>query len=646
MIAVVFAIASYAVGQERVEVRTPGRVIVLSSKELLSKKISTGLLVLKFRGELNDELLSELDRRGIEVVDLIEKHTYWARARGYADVSDIKALEVIVEPTAEDKITPLLSEHLSKLRDEGMKIVVTVSFFESTGNTGALELLRSLDAKAADSAMLYGNRMIVEIEASGISELAASELVSTLECGPGKKVGYNFNTARSLGVDQVWNKYRVDGDGVNVGIWDGGSVFPHNAFGNRLVVVQKVDPEDHATHVAGTIAAGRKKRQSRGMAYSSSLYSYDYEGDVPTEMASAVREYGVLLANNSWGYATGWELIYWGAEYGNLWTWFGKENFGRYSSEAAAYDKLIYQKDISVVFAAGNDRGDDFIDWAWVDYASSTLYWGLVIGRDGPYKTIGSNASAKNVITVGATRGKSWMSDFSSWGPTRDGRVKPEVVAPGVNVFSTMNKGKYGRLSGTSMSTPAVTGSLALLCEQWKEHAGEYPTNAVLRNIIAITATDRNPRGPDYKFGFGVLNVEKAAALIEANKENKIIIENAVTRKERTHKYTLSLYGKPTSRNVCLAWTDPPARADASSALVNDLDIRVIDPNGKVYYPWTLDGDRPSKSALQGINDADNIELVWLKNAKEGEWTIEVTAVYFGKGTRQKYALSVCTVDK
>ncbi|HUX08684.1 MAG TPA: hypothetical protein VMX35_15395, partial [Acidobacteriota bacterium] len=91
MIAVVFAIASYAVGQERVEVRTPGRVIVLSSKELLSKKISTGLLVLKFRGELNDELLSELDRRGIEVVDLIEKHTYWARARGYADVSDIKA---------------------------------------------------------------------------------------------------------------------------------------------------------------------------------------------------------------------------------------------------------------------------------------------------------------------------------------------------------------------------------------------------------------------------------------------------------------------------------------------------------------------------------------------------------------------------
>ena len=165
-------------------------------------------------------------------------------------------------------------------------------------------------------------------------------------------------------------------------------------------------------------------------------------------------------------------------------------------------------------------------------------------------------------------------------------------------------------------------------------------------NIIAITATDRNPRGPDYKYGFGVLNVEKAAELIEANKENAIVIESAVTRKERTHQYTLSLFGKPASRNVCLAWTDPPGRADATWTLVNDLDIRVIDPNGKVYYPWTLDGDRPSKSAVQGINDVDNIELVWLKKAKEGEWTVEVTATYFGKGTRQKYALSVWMADK
>ncbi len=641
----IFAIALHS-DEKKVEITTPGRTLSVTTGSMPPREETSGLLVLKIRGEVDDKLSQALKQRGIKLLDYIEKNTYWARCQGAVDLSGIVSIEAAHKAEACDKITAVLSEHLKKVGDRKETVVVTASFFEGTDYRRIVSLLRGIGARPLSSSMLYGNRMLVEIDPATIAQFAEDESVAVLEPGPGKKVGYNSNTAKSLGVDQVWKNYKVDGEGVNVGIWDGGSVFPHKAFRNRLVVVQKVDPEDHATHVAGTIAASHKKKQSKGMAYGASLYSYDYKGDVPTEMASAVREYDVLLTNNSWGYATGWELIDWGPGYGYYWTWFGKADFGRYSSEAAAYDKLIYQKDVTIVFAAGNDRGDDFTDWAYVDYDSLIIYEGLVIGKDGPYKTIGSNASAKNVITVGATRGKSWMTEFSSWGPTRDGRLKPEVTAPGVNVYSTLTKGKYGRSSGTSMSTPAVTGSLALLCEQWKEHAGEYPSNAVLRNIIAITATDRNPRGPDYKYGFGVLNVEKAAELIEANKENAIVIESAVTRKEQTHQYTLSLFGKPASRNVCLAWTDPPGRADATWALVNDLDIRVIDPNGKVYYPWTLDGDRPSKSAVQDVNDVDNIELVWLKKAKEGEWTVEVTATYFGKGTRQKYALSVWMADK
>jgi hypothetical protein len=631
---------------EKSEVRTPGRKIVLTEAERLPKIISSGLKVIKFKGEIDERLAAELNRRGIDILDLIEKNTFWARCAGPADLSDLSGIEAVVTPSAEDKITPVLSERLAGIKDRAKAVGVTASFFEGTTEAQARALLRNLGVDASDCEMLFGNRMILEIQADKIEALAASELVMTLEPAPGRKMMHNYNTSVTVGVDEVRREFKVDGTGVNVGIWDGGAVYRHKAFGNRLTIVENVNPIDHATHVAGTIAAAGSNKQARGMAYGARLFSYDYNGDVPSEVASAIRNYGIIFNNNSWGYLTGWEYCYWDQFGDYFWTWFGKTNFGRYTSEAAAYDKLIYNKDVTLVFSAGNDRGDDFIDWVYIDAVAGYIYWGLIMGQDGPYMTIGSNASAKNVVTVGATNGGKAMSSFSSWGPTRDGRVKPEVCAPGVNLYSTLPDNKYGRMSGTSMAAPVVTGSLAVLCELWRNQTGEDPSNALLRNIIAITATDYGSRGPDYKYGFGVINVDKAAQLIAANQNGGVIVEGVVNKSNRTQRYTLQLYGSPASRNVCLAWTDPPARPDAYQTLVNDLDLRVIDPGGKTYYPWKLDGDRPNKGAQTGNNDVDNIELVYLKNAKEGTWTIEVSASYFGKGSRQKFVLSVCLADK
>ena len=93
------------------------------------------------------------------------------------------------------------------------------------------------------------------------------------------------------------------------------------------------------------------------------------------------------------------------------------------------------------------------------------------------------------------------MSFFSSWGPTDDGRIKPDVVANGEAVYSTLGSGDvaYGAIGGTSMSTPSACGSAALLIEQFgRLFPGQAMRASTLKSLLILTATDRGQVGPDY----------------------------------------------------------------------------------------------------------------------------------------------------
>ena len=236
---------------------------------------------------------------------------------------------------------------------------------------------------------------------------------------------------------------------------------------------------------------------------------------------------------------------------------------------------------------------------------------------------------------------------FSSWGPTNDGRIKPDIVADGVDVTScgASSPDNYITLSGTSMSAPNVTGSLYLLQEYYADrNGGKFMRAATLKGIACHTAIDAGNAGPDYIYGWGLLNM-KAAALAIKNNGTKSLMKEDTLAQGQTQTFNVVASGNgPLSATI--SWTDPPATPTADGTvesptpkLVNDLDIRINDGT-TTYYPWVLDPAHPSAPATTGNNVLDNIEQVFIPGAVPGKtYTITVTHKGTLQGGSQDYSL-------
>ena len=218
------------------------------------------------------------------------------------------------------------------------------------------------------------------------------------------------------------------------------------------------------------------------------------------------------------------------------WRWYGDTTlsssedyrFGFYTSSARSWDLIANAAPkYLIVKSAGNDRGSapgsgvtSHEIWdpnsGWV---TSTVSRPADGGTDG-YDCISTYGNSKNILTVGAvndiTAGYTQpsdvvMSSFSGWGPTDDGRIKPDIVANGVSLYST------GKASN-------ATGSMALLQEMYNDSNGVFMNSATLKALVIHTANEAgtNP-GPDFSFGWGLLNIKGAADLIADTITNKII---------------------------------------------------------------------------------------------------------------------------
>ncbi len=261
---------------------------------------------------------------------------------------------------------------------------------------------------------------------------------------------------------------------------------------------------------------------------------------------------------------------------------------------------------------------------------------------DGGYDYLTDKSVAKNAIICAAVNevlnytGPSSvvMSSFSSWGPTDDGRVKPDISAKGVNMLSSVGTSNtaYSNFSGTSMATPNTSGSLILLQQHYNELNGNFMLSSTLRGLALHTADEAgtNP-GPDYRFGWGLLNTERAAEVISNNGQTSEIREIVLTQGQ-----TYSLEVKSDNINDFIAsitWTDPAGTVPPQGvndafipALVNDLDLRVTEVGGAgtMYMPWKLDPANFSAAATTGDNIVDNIEKIEVGGAT-GNYLIEVT---------------------
>ncbi len=446
-----------------------------------------------------------------------------------------------------------------------------------------------------------------------------------------------LRTGGSLGINLL-------GTGIRLGTWESGKV-----RGDHLELVGRVTQmdaastlDDHATHTSGTMIASGVNANAKGMAPEATLSAFDFSNDV-SEMTSQARpdQTSLLLSNHSYGFVAGWEFD------GTSWSWRGDPaisttidyKFGFYDSQSASWDAIAVNAPYYlIVKASGNDRGDAGDGSKPAD------------GAPNGFDCISTFGVAKNILTVGAVNKliggytsptSVVMSSFSSWGPTDDGRIKPDIVAPGVNVFSSFASSTtaYSSISGTSMATPAVTGTLALLQQLHKSlNSGSFMKSATLKALVLHTAREAgaNP-GPDYAYGWGLLDAEAAAKVI-INKDNQnIYMQEGVLTSGQAFEINLSPKAN-TKITATLVWTDPagtpvaPALNPSTRMLVNDLDLRLVDDAvpAVTQFPWTLNPASPSAGAIRTAdNNRDNVEKIEFDTPQPRNYKIRVT----NKGT-------------
>ena len=328
-----------------------------------------------------------------------------------------------------------------------------------------------------------------------------------------------------------------------------------------------------------------------------------------------------------------------------------QQSFGQtanYSASARDVDAFVYaHPDFLVVFNTGN----------------------MASGTPPPY-SLSAPGCAKNTLQVGGTRDQwrtedDWLSYFSLAGPTRDGRIKPDVVGPAAawlpdsdGDVRTNNCNTSYRV-GTSYSSPAVAGAAALVRQYYT--SGFYPSGspraadaltpsaALLKATIIAAARPApwigTPDGgklaaagaPSYQQGFGFPVLDDA--LYFAGDGAKLRVVDNATGLGQGESATVRLnVASGVPLKVVLVWTDPPGvprtASDATPELVNDLDLRVIDASGATHYGnETLHPNEPDR--------LNNVEATSFAAPASGTWTITVTARRLAFGSRQSYALVV-----
>lgn len=506
--------------------------------------------------------------------------------------------------------------------------------------------------------------------------------------------------------------YNLNGQGQRVAIWDGGGTFvtrvSHVEFGGRATVRDgSTTVDDHGTHVAGTMIASGVDPRVRGMAPEAQMDAYSFGNDEP-EMANAAAGFlpngttplpaPVTVSNHSYGFRAGWNSdINFGAGSTPPWYFLGDTTlsgtedayYGRYDQSAIDYDQIAYDAPNYLIFkSSGNPRATGpgttpTLHWVFCGTGCAGNVGGWVrsstvrgAGRNGTgnqgYDCLTGNANSKNIMTVGAAAalpngfgtGTVAIASFSAAGPTDDGRIKPDIIGNGVSVFSSFSgsNNAYGTFSGTSMSSPNVSGSSSLVQQMYRQKFNAFPRSSTLKGIILHTADDvvtmtqsggggwGNPAGtfpgPDYLTGWGMMNTTRAVGVIASDNLTSFVKELSLAQGQ-TYTFPVSVTGnQPLKVTIC--WTDPVGALQAASLndrtprLVNDLDLRLLDAAGNVVatLPWTLNPNSPATAAVQNAdNFRDNIEQIFINAPAVGNYTIRVTHKGTLSGGPQAFAL-------
>jgi hypothetical protein len=443
--------------------------------------------------------------------------------------------------------------------------------------------------------------------------------------------------------------YNLSGSGITVGMWDQALVrVTHQELAPRATNREAGGTAQHATSVAGVLAALGFTPAAIGMAPQVVLECYEWNDDLAEVTARAMAvpgEAGALpLSNHSYDYLTGWTVNGFGQ-----YVWYGihgmreDTGFGIYDPTARDLDVIAYDAPYYLqVKPSGNDRGDSAPP-AGTPFLYATTEFDMSYDPatdplsdpwdQGGYDTIPHEQNAKNILVVGAVGsalsngvrsvGAAEMTSFSGWGPTDDGRIKPDVVADGVSVLTTGDGGDsmYIFDGGTSIAAPGASGVAALLIESYSRlFPGAWMRSSTLKGLILHTADDLGRPGPDYTFGWGLIDAQAAAEQIRVHAQDRTRcdIREAVLTTDASENEFFYVPDGTNAIRATLCWTDPPGPPatnntlldDPTPRLVHDLDMVLVGPDGITNRPYVLDPAQPTNVATRGDNDLDNVEQI------------------------------------
>ncbi|AWI25010.1 hypothetical protein HYN49_03375 [Flavobacterium pallidum] len=441
----------------------------------------------------------------------------------------------------------------------------------------------------------------------------------------------NVNAAISTRANILQSVYNLKGQGMTARIWDGGKVrASHQEFGGRVAVVDATAGPDgnnfHSTHVTGTVVAAGVDPAAKGMAPMANARTFNWTNDTG-EVLSEVQA-GMLLSNHSYGVPStsvpGWYI-------------------GSYDDDARTWDEIAYNSPYYLMVASAGNNGND------ANNQGSTAGFDKLTGN----KVSKNNLVVANcqdaVITQSGNLTSVSINSSSSQGPADDLRIKPDITGNGTNLYSTFESSDtdYGSISGTSMASPNVMGTLLLLQQHYKNVNQQFMKSATLKALACHTADDAGLAGPDAVFGWGLLNGKKAAEAISNNGIGSVISEETLNQGQ-TYTITVNASGDVPMK-ATIVWTDVPGEVgngnlnDTTPALVNDLDIRITQ-NAATYYPWKLRANANQTATNISDNNVDNVERVDIPNAF-GTFTITVTHKGTLVGGSQKFSLVVTGIE-
>jgi hypothetical protein len=559
-----------------------------------------------------------------------------------------------------------------------------------------------------DIAVDHPQRLRVRLAPGSIPLLARNEAVFGVFGRPLRAAPLNDVAAAQAHVTPLYSApYNLDGTGIVLsqfepestsGAGDDAVDTTHPELTGRVTLHNAPKPGKHATHVAGTMIAKGIVPAAKGMAPNATLQEYGLNGDTLFTDKQGLGTLGITADNNSWGFVLGWQ------EEGNgdiPWVWEGAADYiGAYDAlYSAPYDHLAIDPTVNVLFvhSSGNDGANTpVLDSNGRHYhtdANGKLVTSEVFcyskdgsgtdcpappicsagfstkGTDdngnvhvrmcetvkhvvyGPYNTMSFIASEKNILSVGAVSSDGSIAFFSSRGPVRDGRVKPDLVAMGIGQYSTIPGGAYTNMNGTSMSSPVVTGATALLAQQWKQTFNARPSPQQLKTLLIAGARDQvgtpdvDPPGPDYTYGYGLIDAQASVDLIRADGGGGSHIRTSTIANGASVEIPLAVTTAGKFRAV-LGWADPevvltPANSNddpfAEKTLVNDLDLKIIDASGNTVLPYVLNKDNPTAAATRGVNTLDNTEVVEIANAVPGNYRAVITGKSVPVNSPQTY---------